>query len=271
MFRFITNRPLWVNFLVAIGGLIILILVFLLSLNWITRHGEMNAVPSLLGKNVNDAEKVLEDLDFDIVIQDSVYYDSLPPGVVIRQVPDPDDVVKVNRTVYVTINRFVPPDIDMPNLVGSSFRNAEMTLRNLGLRLGDTSYRFDFAKNSVLEQIHNGNIIAAGTSIKVGSAISLVLGSGLGVEDQPVPDLRGMTFEEAKVMADAQGISIGARLFDPGIRDSANAYIYRQSPLPRTEDGARVRIRAGQMIDIWLSFDLPNLDSIRKGEQTPLP
>jgi beta-lactam-binding protein with PASTA domain len=262
MFKFITRRPLWVNVLVALGGLIIFILLFLLSLNWITRHGESNSVPSLIGMNVNDAEQSLASKDFELIIQDSVYYDSLPPGMVIRQVPDPDDVVKINRTVYVTINRFSAPDIDMPNLVGSSFRNAEMTLKNLGLRLGDTSYRFDFAKNSVLEQSFDGKAIAPGTKIKMGSEISLVLGSGLAIEDQPVPDLIGMNYEEAKVLTEAQGLSLGSRIFNPDIRDSSSAFIYRQSPSPRTEDGARVRIRAGQMIDIWLSLEKPVKDSL---------
>jgi beta-lactam-binding protein with PASTA domain len=261
-----------VNILVAITTVIILVLIFLLSLNWITNHGESNSVPSLIGKNVNDAEQLLEERDFEIVIQDSVYYDSLPPGVIIRQVPDGDDVVKINRTVYVTINRFLPPEVDMPNLVGSSFRNAEMTMLNLGLRLGDTSYRFDFAKNSVLEQLLNGNSIAAGTKIRMGTVISLVLGSGLGVEDQAVPDLRGLNLEEASVMMEGLGLTLGAKLFDPDVRDSANAFIYWQSPLPNTEDGARIRIRAGQMIDVRIGTERPNVDSLRKMElQNPEP
>ena len=262
MFKFITSRPLWVNIAFALGAVIILLLIFLLSLNWITRHGESNSVPSLIGMNVNDAEQSLAKKDFELIIQDSVYYDSLPPGMVIRQVPDPDDVVKINRTVYVTINRYSAQDIDMPNLVGSSFRNAEMTLKNLGLRLGDTSYRFDFAKNSVLEQIFNNQSIAPGTKIKMGSKISLVLGSGLAQEDQPVPDLIGMNYEEARVFIEAAGLSLGSKIFDPGIRDSASAFVYRQSPTPRTPDGLKVRIRAGQMIDIWLSLEKPVKDSI---------
>jgi beta-lactam-binding protein with PASTA domain len=223
-------------------------------------------VPAVIGKNVRDVESALEEKGFDLVIQDSVYYDSLPPGTVIRQVPDADNVVKINRTVYVTINRFVPPDIDMPNLVGSSYRNAEMVLRNLGLRLGDTTYRFDFAKNSVLEQIYNGSPIKPGTKVKAGSVISFVLGSGLGNEDQAVPDLRGLTYEEARAMLDASGITLGVALPDPNVRDTANAFVYRQTPMPKTEDGAKIRIRAGQMIDIWLSIERPNVDSLRKLE-----
>src|SRR6476661_5515436 len=132
MINYITKRPLWFNILVAIGIIVILFLLFMLSLNWITKHGEAKTVPAVTGKNIYEVDKLLSEAGFETVIQDSVYYDSLPPGIVIKQVPEADQVVKVNRTVYVVINRFIAPDIAMPNLVGYSLRNAEMTLKNLG-------------------------------------------------------------------------------------------------------------------------------------------
>lgn len=271
MFKFITSRPLWVNIAFAMGAVVILLLLFILSLNWITKHGESLTVPAVIGKNINDAEKMLDDKGFEVVVQDSVYYDSLPPGMIIRQIPEADNVVKINRTVYVTINRFVAPDVDMPNLLGSSYRNAEMVLQNLGLKIGDTTYRFDFAKNSVLEQLVNGQPVKPGTKIRMGSKISLVLGSGLGNEDQAVPDLRGLTLEEARAVLDASGITLGVALPDPNVRDTAAAFVYRQTPMPKTDDGAQVRIRPGQMIDIWLSTERPNVDSLRRLERAPQP
>jgi beta-lactam-binding protein with PASTA domain len=252
--------------LIALIAIIVLILIFLLSLNWITRHGESRTVPAVVGKNISEVEKFLETKGFDVVVQDSAYYDSLPPGFVLRQVPEADEVVKINRTVYVTINRFVPPDVEMPNLLGSSFRNAEMVLKNMGLRLGDTTYRFDFAKNSVLEQHYNGNSIKAGTKLKMGSTISLVLGSGLGSEDINVPDLVGRSYDEARALLDAQGLS-GLVIVDPNVKDTASAFVYKQNPMPRTIDGARLRIRPGQMLDIWLSLEKPVIDSLQVKQQ----
>jgi eukaryotic-like serine/threonine-protein kinase len=260
------SRPLWFHIAVAFVAIIILILLFLLSLNWITRHGESRTVPAVVGKNINDVEKFLDTKGFDVVVQDSAYYDSLPPGFVLRQVPEADEVVKINRTVYVTINRFVPPDVEMPNLLGSSYRNAEMVLRNMGLRMGDTTYRVDFAKNSVLEQLYNGSSIKAGTKLKMGSTISLVLGSGLGSEDINVPDLVGRSYDEARALLDAQGLS-GLVIIDPNVKDTFSAFVYKQNPMPRTADGARLRIRPGQMIDIWLSLEKPVSDSTGPKQQ----
>jgi eukaryotic-like serine/threonine-protein kinase len=261
MFRYITSRPLWVNILVGIGIVIAVFVVFVFSLNRITHHGEAKSVPSVTGKRLSEIQALLEKEGFNLVIQDSVYYDSLPPTMVIRQVPEADDVVKINRTIYVTINRTVPPDVPMPNLIGYSFRNAEMILKNMGLRLGDTSFKPDFAKNSVLEQLYKGQSISTGTKIRMGSTISLVIGSGIGNADMAVPKLIGLTYDEAKILLETNGLIVGSVIPDPLVKDTANAFIYKQSPLSRTEDGFQVRIRPGQMIDVWLSVEKPVMDS----------
>jgi beta-lactam-binding protein with PASTA domain len=261
MFRYITNRPLWVNILVGIGIVMAVFVVFVFSLNRITHHGEAKSVPSVTGKRLSEIQPLLEKEGFNLVIQDSVYYDSLPPSMVIRQVPEADDVVKINRTIYVTINRTVPPDVPMPNLIGYSFRNAEMILKNMGLRLGDTTFKPDFAKNSVLEQLYKGQSISTGTKIKMGSTISLVIGSGIGNADMAVPKLIGLTYDEAKILLETNGLIVGSVIPDPLVKDTANAFIYKQSPLSRTEDGFQVRIRPGQMIDVWLSVEKPAIDS----------
>ena len=262
MFKFIYNKPIWVHILLALGIIFLILFLFVLSLNWITKHGESSTVPSVAGKKLADAESLLENNGFELIIQDSVYYDSLPPGQVLRQVPEADEVVKVNRTVYVTINRFVPPDVEVPKLTGLSYRNAEMVLKNLGLRVGDTMFRTDFAKNTILEVQFQGKTVLPGATIKMGNALDLVIGSGIGDEAIQVPKLLGLTFEEARALLDAQGIILGAPVFDANVRDSANAYVYKQRPAPKTPDGKPLTMRAGQMIDIWLQFERPNIDSL---------
>jgi beta-lactam-binding protein with PASTA domain len=255
--------------LLALALLFILLFLFIVSLNWITKHGESNTVPLVTGKKLDDVQAMLEEKGFELVIQDSVFYDSIPRGMVLRQVPEADAVVKVNRTVYVTINRFVAPDIELPKLSGLSFRNAEMLIRNIGLKVGDTSYRTDFAKNTVLEVLYQGKTILPGATIKVGTPVDLVLGSGVGNEAIVVPKLLGLTYEEARALLDAQGIILGAPVFNPGVSDSANAFVYRQRPAPTTLDGKRLTMRAGQMIDIWLQTEKPNVDSLENAAKPP--
>jgi beta-lactam-binding protein with PASTA domain len=269
MFKFLNNKPLWLHILLALGLIFLILFLFVLSLNWITKHGESSTVPAITGKKLGDAETILENKGFELIIQDSVYYDSLPPGQILKQVPEADEVVKINRTVYVTINRFVAPDVEMPNLNGYSYRNAEMVLRNLGLRIGDTTFRPDFAKNTVLEATYRGNPIQAGAKIKMGSTIDLVLGLGISEEFILVPELVGMTYDEARALLDAQGIIVGAVVPKPDVRDMASAFVYQQRPAPKTEDGKRLSIRAGQMVDLFLQVDKPVVDSVTIQIPTP--
>src|SRR5690349_6220021 len=155
MFRFITGKPLWVNILFGLVLIFILLFAFLLSLNYFTRHGHTLTIPTVTNLPLASAEKVLKEQGFDIQIQDSIYSDTAAPLSVLRQFPEADAVVKENRTVYLTINRAVAPTIEMPNLEGMSFRSAQLVLKQYGLKVKDTVFRPDFAKNSVLEQQYN--------------------------------------------------------------------------------------------------------------------
>ncbi len=207
-----------------------------------------------------EAKKILETAGFDVEIQDSIYTDTIKPLTVLKQVPESDEVVKVNRTVYLTINRSVPPMVEMPNLVGYSFRNAEMVLKNMNIRISDTIYKPDFAKNSVLEQLYNGNIVAPGTKLRMGSSISLVLGDGVGNQQFAVPVIVGMTLADAKNMLEQSGVGIGVIIGN--VTDTLGAYIYKQSPERFDEDKKLQHIRSGQLMDVWLQKDKPVKDSV---------
>lgn len=253
MFKFITGKPLWVHILVGLGVVILLVIIFLQSLQWITRHDSTLTIPNVTGKSFEQAKQVLEAQGFEVQIQDSIYNDTAKPASVLRQFPDADALVKVNRTVYLTLNRSVAPMIDMPNLEGLSFRSADIAIQQYALRLEDTVYRSDFAKNSVLEQQYNGQRIKAGTKIPQGSSIVLVLGSGLGSEEFSVPQLYGLTYSDAKVLLESNGLNVGVVMpnTDP------NAFVYQQRPSHNTADGRVSRIRQGQSVDLWLQTDKP--------------
>ena len=257
MFKFITGRPLWANILFAIGLVLIVLFLVLQSLNLLTKHGDTLVIPSVTGKSYDQAKKLLEDAGFDVQIQDSIFNDTAKSLAVLRQFPEGESIVKVNRTVYLTINRAVPPEIDMPNLEMLTFRSAELALKQYGLKLGDTSYKEDIAKNAVLEQLYKGQRIKAGTRIAMGSSISLVLGSGYGQNALPVPDLFGKTYMDAKVLLESYNLSFGAVVFENGITDSANAYIYRQQPEAASPDGRQNNIRPGQSISVSLQAERP--------------
>jgi beta-lactam-binding protein with PASTA domain len=252
VFRFLTSKPLWINILAGFVFLVVLLLLFLGSLDIITHHGKTMKIPAVIGQSIEQARKTLESQGFEVQIQDSIYNDTVPPLQVIKQFPEADNLVKVNRTVYLTINRAVAPEVDMPNLMSMTFRNAEMVLRRYGLKLGDTLFKPDFARNSVLDQEYKGESIKPGTKIQQGSEITLILGNGVGTEFV-VPDLFGLTYRDARIAINEAGLIVGSVVPDGDVKDTLGAFVYRQNP-DRFDYAKQLnRIRQGQIIDIWLS------------------
>lgn len=261
MFDFITKKPLWVNMLAAMLLALLLFSLFLFSLGWFTGHGKSATVPSVTGKSFEEAKKILDEAGFDYEIQDSLYVDTIPPLQIIKQLPDADEVVKSNRTVLLIVRSVEPPLIEMPNLIGYSYRNAEVVLGTMDLRVGDTLFRPDFARNAVLEQRYKGAPIEAGTRIRKGSLITLVLGDGIGDQPIDVPSLIGISYLSAKTLLDSSRLGFGAIVLDAGLRDTLSGWIYRQSPGRIDEDGLPVKIRPGQLIDVWIGASRPTLDT----------
>jgi beta-lactam-binding protein with PASTA domain len=276
VFKFLTDRSIIVNVLVIIFLVIILVFVFFSSLDWITSHGKYKKVPTVIGQNISAATQLLKSQGFNVEVQDSVYIDSIPKSSVLRQSPEADAEVKEHRTIYLTVNRAVAPLIDMPDLRGFSFLSAKLFLQSLGLKLGDTSYRPDIARNSVLEQSIDKRFVAPGTKVSMGSSINLVLGDGVGNAQMNVPEIVGMSFGEARDYLTTMNIGLGAVIPNSDVKDKENAFVYRQNPEKFTlsPSGEKIKnlIRPGQVVDIWLSVMPPITDTTTIGQiQPPTP
>jgi len=270
VFKFLTKQPFWVNLLAALALLFLLVFLFLQSLNWLTNHGAYLKVPTVKGKNVDEGVKLLENQGFEVVIQDSLYFEDIPKYTIIKQLPEPDATVKANRTVFLTINRAFPPYIDMPKLEGLSFRYALDKLQKNHLKLRDTIARPDFMKGSVLEQLYNSVRVSPGTKVPWGSKITLVIGAGVQAEPVLVPDLIGLTFAEAKQVLQEKGISLAAVVPTPDVRDTLNAFVYKQDPEAKDIDDKPLYIQPGRTIDVWLSPIRHDPDSLREEEKPEL-
>jgi eukaryotic-like serine/threonine-protein kinase len=266
LFKFITNRHIIINVIVGILLAVSLVFAFFMLLGSITQHGEYERVPQVTGKNIETAKVILEAKGFIVEVADSVFDLSIPRLNVMKQSPEPDALVKNGRTIYLTVNRLVAPQVDMPNLVGYSLKSAMLFLEGLGLKVGDTTFKPDVAKNSILIQMLNGIEIKPGSKVSVGSKISLVIGSGIGEQEMDIPDLVGLTFAEARSLLGNMSINVDLPIIlDANIRDTAHAFVSKQDPAPYFEPmpGQRFnnKIRPGQIIDLYLSFNKPIKDS----------
>jgi eukaryotic-like serine/threonine-protein kinase len=253
VFKFITRRHFFVNFFVIILLTLLLIWGFLQMLGVITKHGEYLTVPKVLNKPTNESIKLLESKGFTVVVQDSVYTDTAKLGTVLKQFPEANSTVKVNRMVMLTVNRVTLPLVDMPNLIGKSQDYAIEIIKRSHLTLGDTIFVPSYMMGAIVKQSFKGNEIVAASKIPWGSKIDIEIGAGLSDQQFSVPALVGLTFKEAKAIIESKGLQLAALIVDAGTRDTATAYVYWQNPPRYNEDKSPIYIRAGQVMDLKLN------------------
>ncbi|MCX2574470.1 PASTA domain-containing protein [Pedobacter sandarakinus] len=237
------------NLLAAFLTVVVLLLIAFFSLRYYTKHGQGLNVPVVKGLSFEQAVKKLEDAGLKYEV-DSVFIMDQPAGMVIDQDPDPNTFVKDNRTVYLTINAGKTPNTKFPDITFKTLREAQAIIESSRLKLGDTTYKPDVSRDVVLEASFGGQQIKPGDIIPVGSRINLVLGDGRGNEEVDVPQLVGLTVDEAKFSLRGSNLALGTIIYEGIITDSANAVITKQDPMP-LDSLAKVAI--GTRINITLS------------------
>ena len=105
----------------------------------------------------------------------------------------------------------------------------------------------DMAKNAVLKQLLNGKEIEFGTTVSVGTSIDLVVGDGLSDVMVNLPNLNGLTKEDAQLLLQMNSINIGLVMYDSSVKDSSTAIVYRQRP--SAEENAMINL--GRNVDIF--------------------
>lgn len=216
------------NLLIAIGSIFTFLVILFYSLGFYTHHGEGIPVPKLKGLTLAEAIEVLEEQGLRYQVNDSIYLIDQGPGVVVEQDPDPNTNVKSNRTIYLVITKDAP-NIKFPDIEGKTFLEVRSILNNYQLKVGDTTYRSDVAKDIVLEAILNGNILRKGQQIPKGSQINLILGDGLGASEVDIPNLLGLSLSEARMALLGSSLILGNISFE-GPSDTINSRIVSQFP-----------------------------------------
>jgi len=238
--------------LMVIASVIAVVMIAFFSLNYYTRHGSGIPVPRLKGLNVNRAMEILKDQGFNVKI-DSVYVPDQDPGTIVEQDPDAGTNVKEGRTLYLTMVTTTAPDVALPDVITeqSIYREAVAVLSNYGLKVGDTTYRSDIARDRVLEVRFNGQIIRPGTKIPKGSRLDLVLGNGEGASEVDIPELINLDLDAAKFSIKGAGLTVGDITYEGTITDSTNVVVVSQQPmhtdsLSKTSIGTRINLTVSQ-------------------------
>lgn len=230
--------------LAAAAGIVVL-WVSLKLLDAYTLHGRSITVPDLSGLTEREVATVLRKMDLRYMINDSIFDDERPKGTIAAQDPAPGKEVKKNRTIYLTKIAVLPEMVPMPDLTDLSLRQAMALLEAYGLNVGNMEYRHDIAQNAVLQQKFNQGNIEPGTLVEKGTAIDLVIGSGLGEAMVAVPLLIGKSRNEAIALLSSLSLNVGTEEFLDDETD--NPAVYQQTPDPTSR---RHHLQAGSAVNL---------------------
>lgn len=259
-------KNFWKN---SLGGFILkrllLAIVIFVALVWVTialidvytHHGESETVPDLRGLYVEEADLLLNNHGLHSVVIDSVFVRDKKLGTIIEQIPAVNSTVKRNRPIYLIINSRQVRMIPVPDVNDVSFRQADAMLKSIGLNVSSVEYSPSEYKDLVIAIKYRGRNISSGMRVPEGSSLVLVVGSGLGGEELPVPGIKGMSLEAGTEEALNGSMVIGAVEYDVEPSGNEDKYvIYRQRPA----EGKSVP--AGTRIDVWLSKDKSMLNKV---------
>lgn len=182
LIQFIKSKIFLKQLLFAFIGLTIFIFIVIKWLNISTNHNQKIEVPSLEKMGLEEVEKILNELDLNLIVIDSASYNpDFPKKSVVEQSPEAGDFVKEGRKIYLTLNPSGYGDVEIPDLLGKTKRQVYSQLIAIGFRIStDEIYVSDIAKDVVRGLKFNGKDLKAGDKIPQNSVITLKLGDGNG-------------------------------------------------------------------------------------------
>ncbi|KXK49694.1 MAG: protein kinase [Chlorobi bacterium OLB5] len=233
----------WQKLLVGIGGMFVAVLLMnFVVMPWYVRHDTLVKVPSVVGLNFEDAKKQLDDAGLEGLQGDIRYDPSKPIGTVIEQNPMAEVTVKDGRRIYLVISGGEQL-YDVPNLVGRTLREAKFILNQRNLEVQEVEYKpsAQYPTGIVLSQIEN-----AGSKVKKGTHIGVVVSTGMDAGDIKVPDLTGKNLEEAKKLLAVNKLTLGKVSYQPSTNVPLNAVI---DQYPK----ANMMAKENQKIDVFVN------------------
>lgn len=161
------------------------------------------SIPDLVGERVNDAATRLHVAGFGVTLAPTS--SDSPPGTVLSMEPMPGTELRPGRVVHVSyaLPAGQLPATDVPRLVGELYPDGVLgKLEGSGLQLGAVAH--------IAADVPPGAVIAqsapAGVERRRGETIDILVSDGPRPEATFLPDLIGLSLEDAIYLAEVAGI-----------------------------------------------------------------
>lgn len=213
-------------------GAMVLILGFLLGAFlafgkfWSTNEV---VVSNVVGKPVDVAKTMILNQNLRVSVSEA-FSDTVPAGQVISQYPEAGTPVKEQRMVTLLVSKGGEGTL-IPDLRGLSRRDAELQLKNAGLKVGriDEQASNEFPADTVISQTPRPP-----AQVSKGTTVDLVISKGAGAKKVTLPDLRGTPFNTVTTQLESLKLKVG-RVQEEATDKYPAGTIIGQQPGPNAE------------------------------------
>jgi serine/threonine-protein kinase len=253
--QFRTRRRRWRTVLGIAFGLVILATAAWGAWTYVIPHRV--DVPSVVGLDVRDAQRKLENVGLVARIAQGRHSLRVDEGAVLDVRPDEGTIVE-DGTRVVLVPSAGPPPVSVPNVVGKTVERARELLRGADLRVGDVrrAYHAELTEGHVIRQSVDGRDDAP-----LGSAIDVVVSRG--PKPLPVPRVTGRIVEDAVALLEDAGFIVARN--DAFSDHVARGRVISQDPARETD------LQPGETVSIVVSlgpeeFELPSFLGLGRDE-----
>ncbi len=195
-------------------------------------------VPTLVGLKYDTVRTSENYSNFLIEMEgDPVYNDEYEAGVIIEQKPAAGRTVKPNSKITVKVSAG-QEIITLPNYVGQEATSVFAQLRDLNLEY----QQVDVFSSTVASGLVAATEPGAGSEIPAGTVVRVQVSMGPDSKVVPVPDLGGMSLEDARAALEEAGLSVGNIEYKDSEAESGTVIGQNPGPTSQISEGGYVNL-----------------------------
>lgn len=226
----------------AVGGFALGVVLFnSVVMPRLLGHGDEVTMPDLVGRPLSSAKEMIAEHGLAVGPVSEQWSRIYPDGFVMTQAPAAQSAVKRGRDVRLTVS-IGKGGQSVPDLVGTGYREAQVSLARAGLRVGQLAY-------APSERVPKDQVLASDpepeTQVEPSARIDLLVSLGAPATTYVLPNLRGHQVESVRSFLGRSGIRILERQRSASGMESGT--VLEQSP------PAGYRIRAGELVELTVS------------------
>jgi serine/threonine-protein kinase len=190
----------------------------------LTIRGHQETMPNLVGLSFDYAQRMATGLGLELKVEDKLFNSQYPPQAIVSQMPPPGTRIKIGQHVHVLVG-LGPPQVAIPDLLGTSLRAARITAVERNLTLGDTvGIHWPHAEP---DQVVAQDPPPKSANVK-SPAVNILVSVGEEPQEYLCPGLVGQPLAGVRLSLEKAGFKVGGVSFvtEPGLK----GIILTQSP-----------------------------------------